>query len=350
MDAYDLSGACAAIAAFLDRLTNWYIRRSRDRFWGTSGGAGRESDTQDAFDTLATVLEVLCRLAAPLLPLTVESVWTGLTGQSSVHMASWPSADGLPSDPALVARMDLAREVCSAAHSVRKANGLRARLPLATLVVAGPSAGALEEFADLIADEVNVKSVVFEPDPARYASSNLSVVFKVAAPRLGPETQAAAAAARAGDWNVLSGADEGRARVGSSILEPGEFEMRVTPADDRTTRPLPGRAGVVVLDVDVSPDLEMEGRARDLVRLLQQARREMGLEVTDRIAVEVGAGPVVADLMATHGEMIAEQVLAVDVRMVEDSGATGGDWVAAELADGTPVRYRLQAHPELGSS
>ena len=341
LDEYDLSGACTAIESFLDKLTNWYIRRSRDRFWGTSGLAGREADTQAAFDTLATVLEVLCRLAAPLLPLTVESVWTGLTGGESVHLEAWPSATDLPADPSLVARMDLVREVVSAAHSVRKANGLRARLPLASLTVAGPNAADLEEFADLIADEVNVRFVGNESDPTRYAASNLTVVFKVAAPRLGQATQAVAAAARSGDWELLSGADEGRARVGSAVLERGEFEMKVVPEDERTTRPLPGNAGVIVLDISVTPELELEGRARDLIRALQQARREMGLDVTDRIVVHLAGGEELAAVLGTHGEMIREQVLAVEMDVVGAEGA-GSDRVQAELADGTPVAFRIE--------
>jgi isoleucyl-tRNA synthetase len=354
MEDYDLSRASAGIEGFLDRLTNWYIRRSRDRFWGTSAAVGHDADTQDAFDTLGTVLDGLCRLAAPLLPLTTESVWTGLTGGESVHLESWPTAERLPSDPELVARMDLVREVCSAAHSVRKANGLRARLPLAELVVAGPEAPDLAEFADLIADEVNVRSVRFVTDPSEYASSNLTVAFKVAAPRLGPATQEAAAAARSGDWELLSGTDAGQARVGASVLEPGEFEMKVVPVDVRTTRPLRGKAGVIVLDIEVTDELAAEGRARDLVRELQQARRDMGLEVTDRIRVWLSAAGddagVLDAVVATHHEWIAEQVLAVGLELVPSGaigeGATGergpgGGWQEVELADGTGVGFRI---------
>jgi isoleucyl-tRNA synthetase len=343
MDDYDLSGACAAIEGFLDRLTNWYIRRSRDRFWGTSGSAGQETDTQAAFDTLANVLEVLCRLAAPLLPMTVDAVWTGLTGGpegSSVHLASWPSNEslGLPSDPDLVARMDLVREVCSAAHSVRKANGLRARLPLESLVVAGPTAEGLAEFAELIADEVNVRSVQFVPDASHYATARLDPVFKVAAPRLGPTIQSVAKAAKAGDWELLEGADDGRARVGGSVLQPGEFEMKVTPVDERTTRPLPGRAGVVVVDIEVTPSLAIEGRARDLVRELQQARRELGLDVTDRIQVELTGGAAIREVLADHGSMIQEQVLAVSIELAGPED----DMTTVELADGTSVAFRIR--------
>src|SRR5262249_28295862 len=151
--------AADAIESFLDVLDNWYIRRSRDRFWGT--GSGEAGATQDAFDTLATVLEVVCRVAAPLLPFVTEAVWRGLTGDesgTSVHLSDWPEASSLPFEPDLVADMDWVREVCSAAHSIRKANGLRARLPLARLTVAAADAVRLRPYRDLIADEVNVKS------------------------------------------------------------------------------------------------------------------------------------------------------------------------------------------------
>ncbi|MDP9073266.1 MAG: isoleucine--tRNA ligase, partial [Actinomycetota bacterium] len=282
LDASDLSGACAAIEAFLDALTNWYIRRSRDRFWGTT--VGPEGDQTDAFDTLATVLEVLCRTAAPLLPLVSEAVWRGLTGGRSVHLADWPDVDALPDDPALVTVMDRVRDVVSAAHSVRKANGLRARLPLASLTVAASDAADLAPFEDLITDEVNVKVLRLTTAVDEVADRSLTVVFKLAAPRLGPATQKVAAAAKAGDWSFEA---DGRARVGDAVLEPGEWELRLSPRAPAVSRALPGQDGLVILDTEVTAELEAEGVARDVVRLVQQARRELGLQVTDRISLAV---------------------------------------------------------------
>jgi isoleucyl-tRNA synthetase len=337
MDAYDLSGAATAVESFLDVLTNWYIRRSRDRFWGTA--AGRESDTVDAFDTLGTVLEVLCRTAAPLLPLTTEEIWRGLTGGTSVHLQDWPSSSDLPVDRDLVEAMDLVREVCSAAHSVRKAAGLRARLPLPQLVVAGPAASRLAQFSELIADEVNVRSVLPTADPEQFARTTLTVAFKVAAPRLGPATQAAAGAAKRGDWELLG---DGRARVGESVLEPGEFDMRVVPLDEATTRPLPGGAGVVVLDLDVTPELLVEGRARDLVREVQRLRRDAGLDVADRVVVQVAGGPELAEVLDAHGDWVAEQVLAVRIDRADPEEVDGAGWSQVELADGTHVAIRVE--------
>jgi isoleucyl-tRNA synthetase len=350
MDRYDLSGACADVESFLDALTNWYIRRSRDRFWGTSAGSGTgsdgsggsASDRRDAFDTLATVLEVLCRVAAPLLPLVTESVWRGLTGGelgSSVHLTDWPDPGRLPADAALVTQMDRVRDVSSAAHSIRKARRLRARLPLASLTVAASDAAELAPYVDLIKQEVNVKEVRLTSDVQAVADHVLTVVFKVAAPRLGPGTQKVAAAARTGDWELTG---EGRVKVGEAVLEPGEYELRLRPRAEEISRALPGDDGVVVLDVDVTAELEAEGLARDVVRLVQQARRDAGLDVTDRINLEVSGPADVVAAVDLHRTWVAEQVLAVDLDLTEGDTPDASGWVAGELPDGRTVWVNIE--------
>ncbi len=345
LDAYDISGACSAVETFLDALTNWYIRRSRDRFWGT--GAGQEEDTQAAFDTLGTVLDVLCRVAAPLLPLTTDAIWPPLQIGSlaasdidSVHLADWPDDRSLPADAQLVAAMDAVRDVCSAAHSVRKAERLRARLPLATLTVASPHADRLAPFVDLIAEEVNVKDVVLTSDVDRYATRTMTVVFKVAAPRLGPATPKVAAAAKAGDWSLL---DSGRARVGAAELEADEFALELAPRAARSTRALPGRVGVVVLDTEPDDTLRAEGLARDVARQVQAQRRDNGLSVSDRIRLEISGDRVVLDALVTHGAWLASQTLAVSIDLVEDTAGPddAGRWVASTLPDGAVVAIQM---------
>ncbi|MGH9115965.1 MAG: class I tRNA ligase family protein, partial [Acidimicrobiales bacterium] len=350
MEAYDLFGACAAVEGFLDALDNWYIRRSRDRFWGTGGASS--AGAQDAFDTLGTVLEILCRVAAPLLPLVTESVWQGLVGGvaagaggggRSVHLTDWPDPASLPADPDLVTDMDRVREICSAAHSIRKANGLRARLPLASLTVAAPGAGRLAPYSDLIGEEVNVKSVQLTEDVDRYASRALTVAFRVAAPRLGPAVQSAAAAAKRGDWQLLDG---GRARAGETLLDAGEFEMRVRPLDESTTRVLENGADLVVLDIDVTDVLRTEGAARDLVRLVQEARRTDGLDVTDRIHLEVSGAPDAIAALEAHRRWVAGQVLATEVTVLaapapDATRPAGEGWHHGRLADGAEVWVRV---------
>ena len=158
MDVCDISGACDELRQFTEALTNWYVRRSRSRFW---------EEDPDAIDTLHTVLEVTGRLAAPLLPLTTEVIWRGITGERSVHLTDWPEAGDLPHDADLVATMDQVREVASAASSLRKAKKLRVRLPLPKLTVAVENPQRLEPFVDLIADELNVKDVELTDDIAQ---------------------------------------------------------------------------------------------------------------------------------------------------------------------------------------
>src|SRR5215475_10270113 len=157
LEEYNVPSACQVLREFLEGLTNWYIRRSRDRFW-----AGDRA----ALDTLWTVLEAVCRAAAPLLPLTTEAIWRGLTGGKSVHLTDWPRLEDWPADESLADAMDLVRAVCSTALGLRKARQLRVRLPLARLTIAHPGAEALVPFLDLIRDEVNVKDVALSADPA----------------------------------------------------------------------------------------------------------------------------------------------------------------------------------------
>ena len=184
----------SAVRDHAEALTNWYVRRSRDRFW--AGDA-------DAIDTLHTVLEVTARVAAPLLPLTMEQLWQGLTGGRSVHLADWPAADLLPHDDALVAAMERVRQVASAALSLRKARGLRVRLPLAALTVAAADAArAARRSPTSSRDEVNVKEVVLTDDVAAHGRFEVAVNARACGPRLGGDTQKVIRAVKAGEWSA----------------------------------------------------------------------------------------------------------------------------------------------------
>ena len=193
MDRYDLAGACATVREFLEALTNWYVRRSRDRFW-----AGE----QDAIDTLHTVLEVTCRVVAPLMPLTSEAIWRGLTGGRSVHLADWPLVDELPNDTTLVHGIDRVRQVCSSTLALRTSNKLRVRLPLAKLTIAASDADQLTSYVDLIKDEVNVKEVELTTDLASHGSFEITVNARAAGPRLGKDVQRVIKAVKAGQWTT----------------------------------------------------------------------------------------------------------------------------------------------------
>jgi isoleucyl-tRNA synthetase len=336
LDVYNVGGACQLLREHLEVLTNWYIRRSRSRFW---------AGDPDALDTLWTVLETVCRAAAPLLPLTTEAIWRGLTGEPSVHLAPWPDVQAwaLPNsgpnsrpnsgDLDLAAAMDLVRAACSTALGLRKARQLRVRLPLASLVIAHADAKSLAPFADLIADEVNVKTVELSDDVARLGTFELAVNPRLLGPRLGAQVQRVIKAVKAGDW-VQSGE---RVIAAGIELEPGEYELRLAAADADSTSALPGNAGLIALDTRVTPELAAEGTARDVVRIVQQARRDAGLSVSDRIRLTIGAEGAVADAVRAHAGFVAAETLAVslDVRPAgevdADSQPTGDGAVKVAL-------------------
>ena len=313
-DAFDIAGACDSMRAYLDVLTNWYIRRSRERFWAADGRV--DESTQAAFDTLYTVLEVVTRVAAPLLPLITEEIWRGLTGGRSVHLTDWPSPDELPGDHALVASMDEVREVCSAGSALRKANKLRTRLPLASLTVVAPEA-PVAGFEALIADELNVKSVLVlaaeDPAAASYAvQRRLTVNARVAGPRLGRDVQVAIKGSKSGDWSV---AEDGSVTSGGLALLEGEYTLETVAGGDGGAEAigvLP-RGGFVVLDTEVTPALQAEGQARDLVRAVQQARRDAGLDVSDRIRLVVSGPQDLLDAARQHEALVAGETLATTV-------------------------------------
>ncbi|MBB6626900.1 isoleucine--tRNA ligase [Nocardioides sp. KIGAM211] len=316
LDNYDVANACDSTRSFLDVLTNWYIRRSRDRFWG---------DNTEAFDTLYTVLEVVCRVTAPLLPLTTEEVWRGLTGERSVHLTDWPSADLLPADDALVAGMDLVRDVCSAGSALRKAASLRNRLPLSSLTVVVADPSALAGFEGLVADELNVKAVrlldLEAPEAASYGvQQRLTVNARAAGPRLGREVQTAIKGSKSGDWSV---AEDGTVTSGGLALVEGEFTLETVAAsaDGGSATGMLPRGGFVVLDTEVSPELAAEGLARDLVRAVQQARRDAGLDVSDRISLTVGGSDAVQAAARAHEALITAETLATSYEVV--APATG---------------------------
>jgi len=319
MDEYDISGACQSVRSYLDALTNWYVRRSRDRFW--AGDA-------DAFDTLATVLEALCRVMAPLAPLTTEEIWRGLTGDRSVHLTDFPAAGEFPADHALVSAMDGIRDVASAALSLRKARGLRVRLPLAALTVATADADALRPFGDLLADEVNVKRVDFTGDVSAYCEQVLTVVPRALGPRVGRQVQPVIKAVKAGDWQLVDGAP-----VAAGVaLQEGEYELKLVARDAGNSAALPG--GVVVLDTSVTPELAAEGLARDVIRVVQQARRDAGLEVSDRISLVVSGSDAVIRAVETHRDFVSAETLAVSLTFSEASGLAESP---AESLTGSPA-------------
>lgn len=318
MDAYDIAAACQLVKEYLDALNNWYIRRSRPRFWGETGAA----DQRDAYDTLYTCLVVLCRACAPLLPLLTETVFTGLTGEPSVHLANWPDDVALPDDVQLVAQMDRVRDACSVGLALREAKKLRTRLPLPQVTLAGADAAAMAPFAQLLQDELNVKHVGFAADIGAFGSFRLQIDAKALGPKLGPKMKDVLAATRSGAWQLAGD----RAEIGGAVLDKGEYVLQLVPKDGITAAALSSNDVVLVLDAAVTPELEQEGVARDFVRLVQQARKDAGLHVSDRVRVAFEADDATAAAIAAHAGYVREQVLAIELT----AGAAPAGAFAAE--------------------
>lgn len=321
MDEIDLFEASALFETHLDVLTNWFIRRSRERFWRHE----HDDDKINAYNTLYTVLELTSRAVAPLLPLVAENIWRGLhasevadNDELSVHLSSWPLADAqlLPNDAELIQSMDMAREICSNALAIRRANDLRARLPLAKLIVSGPNANVALRFSDVIKDEVNVKEVVFEDDASAYGKQKLNLVPAIMAPRLGPDAKNVFAGYKKGEWTL----ENGVMTVGGIELNDDEYNLVLDPLNQETARALDDRTTIVTLDVEVTPDLAREGLARDIVRAIQEERKTLNLEITDRIFVEVVGDSAIADAIEAHVDIISKETLADEVKSSPGDG------------------------------
>ena len=330
-----IADACDEVRRFADTLTNWYVRRSRDRFW-----EGQEAHPE-AFNTLYTVLEILTRVAAPLLPYISEVIWRGLTGGRSVHLTDYPKADTIPSDDALVATMDATRAVCSAASSVRKSRKLRNRLPLPKLTVALPNANDLADFAPVIRDEVNVKSVELTEDVDSAGSFEVVVNAKVAGPKLGKDVQRAIKNVKAGNYERRG---DDVVVDGDIVLTPELYTERLVAENPESTARVDandGVAGLVVLDTEVTEELEAEGWAADVIRGLQDARKREGLEVSDRIAVVLSVPAEKEGWAKRHAEHIAGETLATDFSVTTD--ALSGEQTVHEVIDGVTAQVRKNA-------
>ncbi|PYD01925.1 isoleucine--tRNA ligase [Microbacterium esteraromaticum] len=311
LEGLDSTTASARLRDFAEVLTNWYIRRSRDRFWE---GVGDDPKSREAFDTLYTVLETLTRVAAPLVPLISERVWQGLTGGRSVHLTDWPDADAFPAADDVRDAMDAVRELSSVGNALRKKEKLRVRLPLARLTVVSPLAADLAQFEGILREELNVKSVelvqLAEATASEYGISHrLSVNARAAGPRLGKEVQKVIRAAKEGLWTE----EDGVVTADGIALEPHEYDLvlETSGRPEGEALALVPMGGFMLLDTVTTPELEAEGMARDAIRVVQEARKNAGLDVSDRIVLALNVSAENAAALQHHADLIAGETLAV---------------------------------------
>jgi isoleucyl-tRNA synthetase len=332
LEDFDTQGAGRLLAGFVDDLSNWYVRRSRRRFWDGDPAA---------LATLHEVLDGLTRLMAPFTPFVTEEVWAravapGLAGAAdSVHLASWPEVDEDARDDELVAQVALVRRLVELGRSARTSAKVRTRQPLARAVVAAPGWTRLpRDLVAEVADELNVAELSeLAAVEGELVDVSLKVDFRAVGRRLGKQVQAVAKAVAAADAAALTAAYRaGTATVevdGAPVpLEEGDLIVTETPREGWTVAS--GGGLTVALDLTLTPELERAGLVREVVRLLQEARKNSGLDVSDRIELWWTADGALAEALTEHSDQVSGEVLAVSVH-----AGSPGDGPGIEGPDGS---------------
>jgi isoleucyl-tRNA synthetase len=346
MENYDTVTATRHFEAFVDDLSNWYVRRSRRRFWKSEADA----DKQAAYTTLYTCLTALIRLLAPLIPFITEEMYQNLvstvdeSAPESVHHTAWSTADAALVDEELMADMELAIRVSSLGRSARSTSGVKLRQPLATATVLASKSERerLERLADLVVDELNVKRLEFATQTTDLVQYEIGLLPHILGKKHGPLFPKLRAAVANLDADALAAAFQSGLPVdvavedGTITLLPEEVEVRF---DAREGYAVAEEHGLIVgVDVTITPELESEGLARDLVRRIQNARKEAGFDISDRIATAYQAGPKMAAVFDEHADYIAEETLSVSLAEAEPPD---GAYVEELTLAGEPLTLAL---------
>lgn len=325
MDAYDNFAACGHITEFVDALSNWYVRRSRDRFWAADK---RAVEKLDAYWTLYECLVTTAKLVAPFVPFLAETFWKNLAGVfqgravESVHLCDYPAPDHAAIDEALSVRMNLVRLISSLGRNARTSAALKVRQPLSKVEVILADAthqAWLEQHADVIKEELNVKQLEFCDDPSLYVNHEVNPNFKLLGPKLGkllPKVKAWLAK-QSGAELLANIRDNGLIDLeidGQKLaLTREEVEVRIKPKPGWTSAN--DRGVVVVLSTELTPELVAEGLARDVVRVVQDARKETACDFTDRIeiGIVVVKGEALNEMLARFSDYVKNETLAVKI-------------------------------------
>lgn len=324
MDKYDTVSACAAAERFLEALNNWYIRRSRSRFWRFE----KDDDKISAYNTLYTILTHFCLAIAPLLPMVTEEIYCNLNAEDkiSLHLQKFPIIDESKIDYQLINDMEKVRDACNAALHIRNDLGIRIRQPLAKVTFIGVSSTLLgEELKQLILDEINVKSSenLAEDEISKYADFKLKLNLASIGKRLPGKVQSIIKASKNSEWRIKDNFVE----ISGEILKQEEFELKLEPKPEWTKNvvALSNSNALVLLDTNITKELEQEGIARDFIRVVQQARKDRNLKVTDRITVQFfTSSQNIIDSIEAWSKYIKEQTLSdsmLFVKSLEENGS-----------------------------
>jgi isoleucyl-tRNA synthetase len=313
MDDYDCYTAGRAIAAYVDELSNWYVRLGRRRFW--------EGD-RAAFATLRHCLLEVSKLLAPFVPFLADEIHGNLSGDEapdSVHLADYPVADESLRDEALEARMEAVRRAVELGRAARAAARVKVRQPLAKAVIVaqGDERASIESMGELVRSELNVKELEFVSDEAELVSYEVKPNFRSLGPRFGKQMPTVAAAVGAINPSHAAEAIKGERRIGINVdgreheLEPEDMTLVMQPLEGYEVEAEAGRA--VALSLELDDDLLREGLAREIVHAVQAARKDAGLEITDRISLGLDGDAGLVEAARAHEEYVTGETLATSV-------------------------------------
>jgi isoleucyl-tRNA synthetase len=302
LDAYRVNEAMRLFAPFFDTLNNWYIRRSRTRVWSDDP---RSKEKLAFYATLYDVLSTCAQLIAPLCPFIADLVWERLGNTESVHLSRWPVARPELIDRRLSQQINLVRGMVSAGLSVRAKEKLRVRLPLHLAKIAVKNPKEFEPYIPVLCGELNVKRIEFLADASSIATLTAKVNARILGPRLGARVQEVIQKVREGAFEVIG---ENSIRVGDIELTPGEVEVGFSGKPGLAVES--GSGFVVALDTEVTPELALEGQARDLVREIQDMRKEADLNIADRIRLSILGGEKILD---AHADYVKSETLCLEI-------------------------------------
>jgi isoleucyl-tRNA synthetase len=303
LDEYDIPKVCSHFEGYIEILNNWYIRRSRERFWRLE----KDRDKIEAYNTIYTVLNTVSRLLAPCLPFISESVYKGLTKEKSVHLSNYPSVEDFNYDESLVKEMDMVIDICSSALSLRKKYTIRVRQPLSKLTIYMLDSDKIKPYTNIIRDELNVKSVEFTDTLSNIGSKEIVVNFKVVAPTIGKDFKTVLAAIKSGNWTINENDD---LSVGNYIISKDNFEVKLVPTEGLTAKALDKTNGMVIIDTVISEELLEEGMVRDFVRFVQNARKDLKLNMGDKIGIGISTDKELATILLKNADFIQAQTLS----------------------------------------
>ena len=322
MDQYDLTRAVRSIQNFVSEdLSNWYIRRNRRRFWGSD----MSDDKKAVYNTTYEVLEGLSRLTAPFAPYISEEIYTNLTGNESVHLADYPTADLSLIDDAVEEPMDLTRRIVSLGRSAREDAKIKVRQPLLGVIIDGKNRAEIESLVPLIKEELNVREVFFRDDLTDFMNFTIKPDFKAAGPVLGKKVKLFAKALAQADASVLVP----KLEAGETVEMDLDGET-VAVTKDMTDIRISAREGFnvqtadnefVILETQLNDDLIAEGLAREIVSKIQQLRKSSGFDVADHIDVKLNTEePEVEAAVNAYRDVISKETLADSLTFTDENG------------------------------